>query len=77
MEIPEIILSEALKISNTAAIHSSLSTALQHLELKTQEAILFSKDDVESRNIDEQVRQIVMNSLYVTISDHPPTPISE
>lgn len=64
MEIPEIILTQALTKSNSSSIHVELDILLKKLESKTLEDLFNDKEDEEIRSINNNIRNIVTNTLH-------------
>lgn len=64
MEIPEIILTQALAKSKSSSIHTEVDNLLKKLESKTLEDILNGEKDDEIWSIDNQIRNIVIQTIY-------------
>lgn len=64
MEIPEIILTQALAKSSSSSIHVELKDVLKKLESKTLEDFLNGERDEEMRTIGNQIRNIVNTTIY-------------
>jgi hypothetical protein len=64
MEIPEMILTQALVKSNSSSIHVELDNFLKKLESKTLEKILSAEEDEEIWSIDNKIRDIVTQTIH-------------
>jgi hypothetical protein len=64
MEIPQIILAQALVKINSSSIHLELDNLLKRLELKSLETILRAEEDKEIGLIDTEIRNIVTATIY-------------
>lgn len=64
MEIPEIILTQALAKSNSFSIHIELDTLLKKLESKMLEEMLNGEKDDEIKSIDNDIRNIVTKTIH-------------
>lgn len=63
MEIPEMILTQALAKSNSSSIHVELDILLKKLESKTLEKILCAEEDEEIWSIHNEIRDIVTQTI--------------
>lgn len=64
MEIPEIILTQALAKSNSSSIHIELDNLLKKLESKSLERILSAEEDEEIWSIDNEIRSIITEIIH-------------
>jgi len=64
MEIPEMILTQALAKSNSSSIHVELDNLLKQLESKTLEKILSAEEDEEIWSIDNEIRSIATETIH-------------
>lgn len=64
MEIPEMILTQALAKSNSSSIHIELDNLIKKLESKTLEKILSAGEDEEIWSIDNKIRDIVTQTIH-------------
>jgi len=64
MEIPEMILTQALAKSNSSSIHVELDNLLMKLVSKTLEDLLNSEKDEEIWSIDNDIRDIVTQTIH-------------
>jgi len=64
MEIPEVILTQALAVSNASSIHLELDNLLKKLERKQLEEILNGEKDEEICSIDNDIRDIVTQIIH-------------
>ncbi len=64
MEIPEIILMQAIVKSNSSSIHIELDNLLKKLESKKLESFLSAKEDEKIWSIDNEIRDIVTNAIH-------------
>jgi hypothetical protein len=64
MEIPDIILTQALAKINSSSIHIGLRSILQKLESKNLEDFLNGERKEEMRRIDDKIRNIITTNIY-------------
>lgn len=64
MEIPEMILTQALAKNDSTSIHIELNNLLRKLESKTIEKILSAEEDEEIWSIDNKIRDIVTQTIH-------------
>ena len=64
MEIPEMILAQALSKCNSSSIHVEMEGVLQKLESKKLEDFLNGERTEEMRTIDNEIRNIVTTNIY-------------
>ena len=69
MEIPEIILSQALQSSNSASIYEGLSVILKKLEDKTPIDFFDFEKRKEIRDIDIEIRELINKDIYLNKGD--------
>ncbi|NLL27704.1 MAG: hypothetical protein GX259_02815 [Bacteroidales bacterium] len=64
MEVPEMILTQALSKSNSYSFNVELNNLLKKLESKTLEKILSAEEDEEICSIDNKIRDIVTQTIH-------------
>lgn len=64
MEIPEIILTESLRLSHTSSLHAGLNSLLQKLEANKIDDFLNGEKSEEIRKIHHELYEVLVNAIH-------------